>query len=210
MLFDFETLPAPERYKLLTATIVPRPIAWVVTQDAEGRRNAAPYSFFNAVASDPPTIILGVGARGGGRKDTLANILALGEFTVCMVSAPLLESMNVTAIDFAPEVDELEEAGLATVASEKVRPPRIADSPVALECALHQTIPLGEHTLVLGRVRALHVRDDCVLNPARRYIDTPALELVGRMHGAGWYARTTDRVELPRMTTAQWEAKKEG
>lgn len=208
MLFDFEDLPAEERYRLLVNTVVPRPIAWVVTLDAAGGRNAAPYSFFNVVASDPPTVVLGIGAApGGGRKDTLANIEARGEFTVCLVPEEALAAMNVTAIEFGPEVDELAEAGLETLPSAKVAPPRIAASPVAMECALHQAIPLGRHTLVLGRVRAMHVRDAAVADAARRRIDTAALGLVGRMHGGGWYARLTDRVEVPRLTPAAWAAR---
>jgi flavin reductase (DIM6/NTAB) family NADH-FMN oxidoreductase RutF len=111
--------------------------------------------------------------------------------------------MNVTAADFAPETDELEKAGLATAASAKVRPPRIAESPVAFECETFQLVPIGHHTLVLGRVLAMHIRDD-LLDRERLYVDTPRLALVGRMHGRGWYARTTDRVEVPRITAAEW------
>jgi flavin reductase (DIM6/NTAB) family NADH-FMN oxidoreductase RutF len=106
-------------------------------------------------------------------------------------------------------VDELKEAGLTTVASTKIKPPRILESPVALECETFQLIPVSHHTIVLGRVLAMHVRDDCVLDPAKNYIATEKLNLVGRMHGRGWYARTTDRVEIPRMTPEEWAAKKD-
>jgi flavin reductase (DIM6/NTAB) family NADH-FMN oxidoreductase RutF len=105
-------------------------------------------------------------------------------------------------------VDELVEAGLSALPSAKVAPPRIAESPVALECETFQLVPAGLHTIVLGRVVAMHIRDDCVLDPAKRYVDTPKLGLVGRMHGRGWYARTTDRFEVPRITAAEWEARK--
>ena len=89
-----------------------------------------------------------------------------------------------------------------------MRPPRIAESPVALECETFQLVPAGRHTIVLGKVLAVHVADDCMLDAAKFYVDTPKLGLVGRMHGRGWYARTTDRIEVPRMTVAEWEAKK--
>jgi flavin reductase (DIM6/NTAB) family NADH-FMN oxidoreductase RutF len=208
MLFDFEALPAKERYKLLVSTVVPRPVAWVVSQDAAGVVNAAPYSFFNCFADDPPIVAFSAGLKpGGSRKDTLANIEATGEFVVCLVSAETTERMVVTAVDFPPEVDEINAAGLSKLPSDRVKAPRIAESPVAMECALHQIVPLGGHNLILGRVLAMHVHDDCVLDAARHYIDTPKLGLVGRMHGGGWYARTTDRVEVPRLTVAEFEAR---
>jgi flavin reductase (DIM6/NTAB) family NADH-FMN oxidoreductase RutF len=116
--------------------------------------------------------------------------------------------MNVTAADFPPGVDELAEAGLSTVPSSKVGPPRIAESPVALECETFQLVPAGRHTIVLGRVVAMHIRDDCILDPVKCYVDTPKLGLVGRMHGRGWYVRTTDRFEVKRVTAAEWEARK--
>lgn len=209
MLFDFETLPTRERYKLIVSTVVPRPIAWVVTQDADGLNNAAPYSFFNALTDDPVVIAIGCGPTpAGAKKDTLLNIRTTGQFVVNLVSAETAEQMNITAIEFAPEVDELKEAGLTPVASTKIKPPRILESPVALECETFQLIPVGHHTIVLGRVLAMHVRDDCVLDPAKNYIDTEKLNLVGRMHGRGWYARTTDRIEIPRMSPEEWAAKK--
>jgi flavin reductase (DIM6/NTAB) family NADH-FMN oxidoreductase RutF len=216
MLFDFEALSKKDRYKLVVSTVVPRPIAWMVTQDAEGRTNAAPFSFFNVFSNDPVVVGIGVGARGmGGEegddfKDTLANIKATGEFTLCLVSEETAQAMNVTAADYPPGVDELEKAGLTAAPSAKVKVPRIAESPVALECRLWQMIPIGGHNLVLGEVQAVHVRDDCMLDPARLYVDTPKLGLVGRMHGAGWYARTTDRFEMPRVTPEQVEARRKG
>jgi flavin reductase (DIM6/NTAB) family NADH-FMN oxidoreductase RutF len=209
MLFDFEALPTQDRYKLIVSTVVPRPIAWVVSQDAEGRLNAAPYSFFNAFSDDPVVVGIGCGPRpAGAAKDTLTNIRATGQFVVCLVSDEVAQRMNVTAVEFPPGVDEIAEAGLTTLPSAKVAPPRIAESPVALECETFQLVPAGRHTIVLGKVLALHVRDDCVMDLAKRYIDTPKLGLVGRMHGRGWYARTTDRVEIPRMTPEQWAERK--
>ena len=209
MLFDFAALPPRDCYKLIVSSVVPRPIAWVVSQDAAGVVNAAPYSFFNAFSDDPVVVGIGCGPKApGALKDTAANIRETGQFVVCLVPAEALNQMNTTAVDFPPDVDELAEAGLTALPSAKVRPPRIAESPVALECETFQLVPAGRHTIVLGRVLAVHVRDDCVLDAERCYLDTPRLNLVGRMHGRGWYARTTDRVEIPRMTVAEWEAKK--
>ena len=208
MMFDFETLPAKERYKLLVSTIVPRPIAWVVSQDAAGLVNAAPYSFFNGFGDDPAVIAIGCGPRSPGvPKDTLANIKATGQFVVCMVPEALVHAMVVTATDFEAGTDEVEIAGLTKVASARVAPPRIGESPVAMECETFQLVEAGRHTIVIGKVLAMHVRDDAVMNVEKHYIDTPKLELVGRMHGSGWYARTTDRMEVPRLTAAQWAAK---
>ena len=206
MLFDFTALSAQERYKLLVSTIVPRPIAWVVTQDLGGVLNAAPYSFFNTFANDPPVVVIGIGGRRAGDvKDTGGNIRATGQFVVNLVAEENAPAMNVTAIDFGPEVDELREAGLHTVASTKVAPPRIAESPVAFECERLMALELNnDRTLVIGRVLAMHVRDDAVLDPARCYIDTPKLNLVGRMHGGGTYARTTDTFDMPRIAESDW------
>jgi flavin reductase (DIM6/NTAB) family NADH-FMN oxidoreductase RutF len=211
MNFDFEKIPPEQAYKLVVASVVPRPVAWVVSQDRQGRINAAPYSFFNAFSDTPVVIGIGCGPRAPGAvKDTLANIEATGQFVVNLVSAETAEAMNITAIDFPPGVNELEEAGLSTAPSVKVKVPRIAESPVALECEIFQFVPAGRHTIVLGRVIAQYVRDDCVLDAAKFYIDTPKLGLVGRMHGRGWYVRTTDRIEIPRISVEEWEARRKG
>lgn len=206
MLFDFDRLAAQDRYKLLVSTVLPRPIAWVVTQDLHGRLNAAPYSFFNVFGQDPATVVIGIGGRKpGDAKDTGNNIRETNQFVVNLVSYDTAEAMNITAIEFGPEVNEIAEAGLTTLASVKVKPPRIAESPVALECERMMIIDLNtDRSLVVGRVLAMHVRDDCVLNPERCYIDTPKLDLVGRMHGGGWYARTTERFDMPRIPVDKW------
>lgn len=210
MLFDFEKIPHDQAYKLVVSSVVPRPVAWVVSQDRQGVLNAAPYSFFNAFSDNPVVVGIGCGRNPNSTvKDTLSNIEATGEFVVNLVSAPLAEAMNITAVDFDPSVNEISEAGLTTAPSAKVAVPRIAESPVALECKVFQFVPAGKHVIVLGRVVALHVQDDCVLDASKYYLDTPKMELVGRMHGRGWYARTTDRVEIPRMNVAQWEEKKQ-
>jgi flavin reductase (DIM6/NTAB) family NADH-FMN oxidoreductase RutF len=209
MLFDFDTIPHDQAYKLCVASVVPRPVAWVVSQDREGRVNAAPYSFFNVFSDNPVVVAIGCAARApGSPKDTLANIEATGQFVVNLVSAATVDAMNITAVDFPPGVNEITEAGLTAVPSTRVAVPRIAESPIALECEIFQFVPTRGHTIVLGRVLAMEIRDDCVLDAAKFYVDTPKLDLVGRMHGRGWYARTTDRIEVPRISVEEWAAKK--
>ena len=206
MLFDLTTLPPLDQYKLLASTVVPRPIAWVVSLSAEGRLNAAPFSFFNVFGAGPPILCIGIGARRPGDcKDTGENIRQTGEFVVNLVAHDNAEAMNVTAIEFGPEIDELAEAKLTTLPSFKVRPPRIAESPVAMECLRHSIIEFGpDRALVIGEVVAMHVRDDAVLDAERCHIDTPKLDLIGRMHGGGWYSRTTDRFDMPRIPVELW------
>jgi flavin reductase (DIM6/NTAB) family NADH-FMN oxidoreductase RutF len=207
MLFDFAAISPRERYKLFVSTITPRPIAWVVSQDAHGHLNAAPFSFFNAFAGEPPVVGIGIGSHEAGRpKDTRRNIRETGEFVVNLVCEEAAAAMNITAIEFEPEVNELEEAQLETIPSVYVKPPRIAASPVSMECKLMQIVELGtENGLVLGRVLAMHVRDDAVLDAAKQEIDTPKLKLIGRMHGRGWYARTSDLFQMERIPRANWK-----
>jgi len=209
MLFDFKEIPARECYKLLVSTVTPRPIAWVVSQSAKGIVNAAPFSFFNAFAGEPPVVGIGIGSHTPERaKDTRANIQDIGQFVVNLVSEANAEAMNITAIEFDPSVNELEQAGLTPVPSVRVKPPRISESPVAMECELMQIVEWGENGLVLGRVLAMHIHDECVLDAEKHYIDTPKLNLIGRMHGRGWYARTTDLFEMPRIPVKEWKMRK--
>ncbi len=194
MLFDFATLSPPDRYKLLASTIVPRPIAWVVSQDTGGRLNAAPFSFFNAFGDDPPVLCIGIGGRDEETqyKDTAANIRATGQFVVNLVPYALMDAMHVTGIQFDAGTDELAAAGLTPLPSAMIAPPRIAESPVAFECERHSIVEFGNRrTLVVGRVLAMHVRDDAVADAARCHIDTPKLDLVGRVQGAGGYVRAS-------------------
>jgi flavin reductase (DIM6/NTAB) family NADH-FMN oxidoreductase RutF len=209
MLFDFANVSPRDRYKLLVSTVTPRPIAWIVSQDLDGVVNAAPFSFFNVVAGDPPVVAIGIASHEPGRpKDTRANILATGQFVVNLVSEDNAQQMNITAIAFPPGVDEMQEAGLTPHPSIRVKPPRISESPVAMECELVQIVDLGESGLVLGRVVAMHIHDDLVLDASRCYIDTPGLKLLGRMHGTGWYSRPSDLFDMPRIAPDEWKEKK--
>jgi flavin reductase (DIM6/NTAB) family NADH-FMN oxidoreductase RutF len=210
MLFDVLGTTNENVYKLLVATIGPRPIAWVTTRDVDGTVNAAPFSFFNAMSGNPPVVAIGIGGRGPGDvKDTGGNIRRTGEFVVNLVSHKLAEQMNITAIDFPKSVNELTEAHLTTAPSHHVKPPRIAEAPVSMECERLVIVDVGiDRAVILGKVVAFHVQDDCVLDKDRCYIDTPKLDLIGRMHGRGWYARTTDRFEMPRIDVADWPLRK--
>ena len=209
MHFELGKIPAADAYKLLVSTVVPRPIALATTVDREGRVNAAPFSFFNAVSSVPPIVVLGIspGDSGGdGYKDTERNIRDSGEFVVNLVDEDLAERMNVCAVDFPTGVGELDHAGLTALPSAGVAPPRIAQSPVSFECLRVTGISLGPRsTLEVGRVIHIHIRDDLV-DPARSYVHTERMRLIGRMHGRGWYARTSDLFLMDRMTFAEWEA----
>jgi len=209
-LFDFAIISAREQYKLLLSTIVPRPIAWIVSLDPAGQLNAAPFSFFNAFAAAPPVVGVGIGSHSSGRpKDTLRNIRETGEFVVNLVCEEMARAMNITAIEFDAKVCELSEAGLDTRPSVHIKPPRIAGSPVAMECELMQIVDLGPNTgLVLGRVLAMHVREDVILDTDRHYVDTPKMRLIGRMH-AGWYTRASSLFRLDRISPVEWKVRKD-
>ncbi|WP_045834954.1 flavin reductase family protein [Hyphomicrobium sp. 99] len=199
MEFDFEKMAADDRYKILTSTIVPRPIAWVTTISKNGVRNAAPFSFFNALCKDPPILALGITPEaGGGMKDTARNILDTREFVVNLVPRSASQSMNLTSGDVPPDVDELELAKLKTRPSLKVQPARISISPVAFECRLHTPIEISNQLIALGEVVQAHVDDAFILDPEKFYVDTLAMDLIGRMHGRGWYMGINGMFEIAR------------
>ncbi len=176
-------LPAREAYRLLTSLVVPRPIAWVSTCGASGALNLAPFSFFNAVAGSPPTVMVSIGRRKGAPKDSLRNILETGEFVVNLVSEELVEAMNRTSGEYDYDVDEFALAGLETAPSIDVRPPRVARAAAALECRTSQIIPVegSIYTLVLGRVLRYHLREG-LLGPDGR-ADLQVLRPVARLSG---------------------------
>lgn len=206
MHFDFATLSPLDRYKLLSSTITPRPIAWVSTLGEHGRPNAAPFSFFNVFGEDPPVLGFSVNDRSpGDRKDTGRNVRRNGEFVVNLVPLQALDQMNITAAEFAPEVDELHQAGLTPAPSLAIETPRIAESPVSFECRLVQIVELGPaRSLIIGEILLMHVRDDAVLDAERRYIDNARLALVGRMHGNRYIDASTS-FELPRVDAEVWK-----
>ena len=198
--FDTETLSASDSYKLLTSLVVPRPIAWITSQSPEGILNAAPFSFFNIISSDPVMFAIGIGTRPeGGPKDTARNILATKEFVLQLPTEKLVQQMNITSVNAPLGINELELAGLETVPSIKVGPPRIAASPAAFECRLFQAVDTGHgHYVIIASIVAAHIHTAAFSDVDKLYLDTPHLGLIGRMHGGGWYARTTDLFDLPR------------
>lgn len=207
MELDFAALSPRDRYKMLSGFIIPRPIAWVTTCDADGRANAAPFSFFNVFGKDPAVVAMGLQRPGGQPKDTERNIVETGEFVVNMVVEGLAEAMNVCATDFPPEVDEVEVAGLSMEPSHAVKPGRIAQSPVAFECRYLQGLDFGnDYLLALGEVVWMRVADG-LLDPETMRIVGDAYRPIARLYG-DFYAHIDDRFSLPRMTLAEWEATK--
>lgn len=195
-------IPLASFYKVIVGSVVPRPIAWVSTLNAEGVPNLAPYSFFNVVCKNPPTILFCPGVRGtdGLLKDSYTNVRANQEFVVNIVSEELAEAMNKTATELPSEVDEFKYAGLTTAASKMIAAPRVAESPVSFECTVSQIIDVGNGSpgsgwVVLGEVLHIHVSDEVLLPNYR--IDLDKLNPIGRLSGPS-YARISDRFEMKR------------
>ncbi len=190
------TAPA-EAYKLFITTIVPRPIGWISTLSADGVPNAAPFSWFNAVCGDPLMVMAAIGKRRGEMKDTSTNIRDTGEFVVNVVSEACAEKMVQSSADYPPETSEFAAAGLTPLPSEVVKPARIAESPVHIECRLEQIIPLGNNStdLVIGRCVRMHIADS-VLAPDGR-IDAAKLRPLARL-GRDEYAVVTELIRFPR------------
>lgn len=200
MRFDYDKIDPIIGYKLINSTVTPRPIAWVTTISNDGLVNAAPYSFFNVLGREPAVIGLGVlSCPKKGFKDTARNIMANGEFVVNLVPEALAEDMNATCIDAPADVSEIELNGIETTPSDFIKPPRIARSPVAFECVNLSSIVTGPNQLtVIGKVLAMHIEDQYILDAEKGYVDTPALDMIGRLHGSGWYTRTKDVFQLVR------------
>ena len=198
--FDLATLPKGDTYKLLASTIMPRPIAWIVSRNIDGELNAAPFSFFNIVSSDPPLIAVSFsGTSDRDVKDTLHNIRQHPGFVVNLVPEELAEAMNTTATNAPRGTDETQLAGLDLAPSVRIDVPRIAGSPVALECTLFETITPGASSVIcLARIVYVHVRTSAFADLERLHIDPAQLRLIGRMHGAGGYCTTRDLFRLER------------
>lgn len=161
MVIDPSTLSAPAIYKLLMGVIVPRPIAWVTSLSNTGVVNAAPFSSFCSVSTDPPMIGINIGRRGRGLKDTARNITARGEFVVNIADESMVEKVHSCGVEYPAEVSELAEIGLATLPSETMETPGIAVAPVQLECILHQVLEFGHTTqFFVGQIKRFRIRDD--------------------------------------------------
>jgi len=233
---DPDDLDPQSRHKLTIGSVVPRPIAWITSVDLEGRTNLAPFSYFMACHSYVPALAVSIGSRTDGPtgvtnpsdraegdtvgpgtglsavarpKDTAANIAATGELVVNLVTSELVETMNLTAAAFPTGIDELEAAGLTPAASTRVGPPRVAESPLAIECRVMHRITLGdpprESALFVARIVMWHIREDILIDGYK--IDQHKLHAVGRMGGRS-YARTEDQFELmiPDWTTVDTTA----
>jgi flavin reductase (DIM6/NTAB) family NADH-FMN oxidoreductase RutF len=206
MTFDFDTLPQPQRYKLLVGLVVPRPIALVTTVGPGGIVNAAPFSFFNVFSEEPPLVVLGLQSRPDGTiKDTPANIRETGAFVVNLVDEALAEQMNICAVDFPRGESEIAAAGLDLCAGTAVPVPRIASAPVALECHHYMTLEVSrERRLCIGQVVCLHVRDG-IVDPSNLRVDIEAYRPVARLHG-NYYARLGEVFQLVRQSYPDWKA----
>jgi flavin reductase (DIM6/NTAB) family NADH-FMN oxidoreductase RutF len=197
---DPDQLAATDVYKLMIGMIVPRPIAFVSSVNAAGARNLAPFSYFTACGSNPPIVCFSTSVRSGSNpyKDTLRNVEATGEFVVNIVSEEIAEQMNQTSAEVPPEVDEFELSGLTPIESDLVKPPRVAESKVQMECRLHQIVRVsdkpGGGILVLGQVLRFHVLDS-LLDGYK--VDPGKLKAIGRM-GGPTYVRTQDRFDMER------------
>jgi flavin reductase (DIM6/NTAB) family NADH-FMN oxidoreductase RutF len=209
----FADLAPLERYKLLCAAICPRPIALVTCVSADGVVNAAPFSFFNVFSEEPALIVLGLQHKpvksGNGRvpKDTSRNIAASGQFVVNMVDEALADGMNITAIDFPPDISEIEAAGLTLKPGVTLDVPRIAEAPFAFECRKHMTLSFGPtRELLIGEVVHIHARAGLVDEKTLR-VSLTDYKPVGRMF-ANDYARQNDRFELTRESYAEWAARR--
>ncbi|MCJ8139136.1 flavin reductase family protein [Falsirhodobacter halotolerans] len=207
--FDFAALTPKERYKLLIGTVIPRPIALITTVSAEGLPNAGSFSFFNILTHDPAIMAVGIEYKPCGTpKDTAANILATGEFTVHISDHALVDQMEICSIKFPPDVDELQVAGLETVAGETVRSPRILAAPAAFECHLVQTVPITPaRVIVLGEVKRMFVREGLV-DPETLHVDQMGIDAVGRL-GGHLYARQLDQFERVTPTVEDFMAMSE-
>ena len=198
MEFDLSAENGRIVYKLLAGLVAPRPIAWVTSQDEEGRVNAAPFSFFNVFGTKPPIVGFAPGDRSPGvPKDTARNIRRTGEFVVNLVDEATAEAMNLTAAELPHGESELEYAGLTAAPSLRVSPPRIAEAPVALECREWSTLEIGRNRLVIGVVEFLYVRDG-VLDPDTLLVNPEVFRPVGRMEVPSGYCRTNDRFQMQR------------
>ena len=171
-------------YKLLIGCVVPRPIAWVSSVAPDGVHNLAPFSFFMGVCGEPPTIAFSSGPREGARKDTVVNLRHTGDFVVNVVDDDLAEQMNLTSGEYPPEVDEFALTGLTAAPSVKVRAARVAEAPISLECKVDRIIEVGRgpHSLVLGEIVYLHIRDE-IYDANTGRIDMHRLRPVGRLAG---------------------------
>src|SRR4051794_4265573 len=197
---DTREISSRDAYRLLISSVVPRPIGWVSTVSVDDVGNLAPFSFFMAATGNPPTVVLSTSMRDGEPKDTLHNVKQIPEFVLNVVSEDVAEAMNATSEEFPSDIDELIAAGLTAVPSSRVRPVRVAEAPINMECRVVQLVPVGDpttgSTLIIGEVLAWHISDD-IFDAERTRIRMDQLRAIGRLAGDG-YCRTRDQFEMIR------------
>jgi len=192
--FDPGKLDARAFYRLLNAIVIPRPIAWISTCSADGVDNLAPHSFFTVACTDPPIVQF----TSVGHKDSLRNVEATRELVVNFTPEPLFAAVNATSVNAPPEVSEFDWAGVAREPSLRVAPPRVRDAPVAIECVLHDTLPIGDCVVVLGRVVHVAIAQDAMRD------GRPAADLLrplARLGGREW----TTLGEIRAIDRPRWE-----
>ena len=201
MIYDPTEHPLLETHKLMIGSIVPRPIAFVSTLSKDGLENLAPFSYFNGICSNPPSIMFCPARRGydGKTKDTLNNIRDTEEFAVNIVSEDFAEQMVSTSTDFEPEVNEFEVSGLTPEPCQKIAPPKVAEAKISFECKLNQIVPVGNEGpgggfVIIGTIVLFHIDDDVYEDG---YINLKKLRPIGRLAG-NMYTRTTDKLEIIR------------
>jgi len=198
MELDLEGDLAERAYPILASLVIPRPIALITTLGPDGVVNAAPFSFFNVLGAEPPVVAFTPGDREDGTpKDTARNVQANHEFVVNLVDEAIAEAMNRCAAALPYGQTELAAAGLTAVPSSVVRPPRLGEAPVSLECQEWGTLRIGENRIVIGLVRRAHVRPE-FWDADKRRVRSDGLHLIGRMASPHWYCRTRDRFEMVR------------
>jgi flavin reductase (DIM6/NTAB) family NADH-FMN oxidoreductase RutF len=198
MELNLETDYADRAYTILASLVTPRPIALVTTISADGKINAAPFSFFNLLGANPPICAFAPGARDNGTpKDTALNVRAMHEFVVNLVDEKIAEAMNQCAASLPFGENELVRAGLTAAPSSIVKPPRIVEAPASLECVEWGTLQIGKNRVVIGLIKRLHVRDE-LFDAEKKRIHTDKLFTIGRMTSPDWYCRTRERFEMKR------------
>jgi flavin reductase (DIM6/NTAB) family NADH-FMN oxidoreductase RutF len=198
MELDLEGKFADRAYPILASLVVPRPIALVTTIGQDGKVNAAPFSFFNVLGAHPPIVAFAPGDRDDGTpKDTALNVRATHEFVVNLVDEAIAEKMNLCAASLPYGESELAHAGLTAAPSSVVKPPRIAEAPVSLECVEWGTLQIGDNRVVIGLVKRIQLRDE-LFDMEKNRINSEKLALIGRMASPHWYCRTRDRFEMIR------------
>ena len=210
--FDIEKMSSMESYRLLASLVVPRPIAFVTTINKSGLVNAAPYSFFNLMGSEPPILAINIArddSREFGLKDSARNILENGEFVVNIVSEKILGEMNIAATDFPSDISEIPNANLRLAESLKVKPPRITESAANFECRHVVTNEIGRNRVTIGKIVHLHLNEE-FYDAETRHVLTEKIGIIGRMHGGANYTKTNEIIELPRIKYEDWKKRKNG